>query len=990
MKLAFWSPVWDLVSAGVRQASGRPSAGRRVLRTILLLPRRLGRKGLAILCVLLVLTALAAEMRTSWLQARLFAAIARKATFSVAPGPNPELRYPEPAPYTDRLGYSRLPAFLERLQAAGYSVTAQVRHSPVAQTLLEAGLYTFYQSKPQAGLRLSGREGSSLFTSPYPSRSYYWYEEIPPVIVNSLVFIENREILDGGSPYLNPAVEWDRLAGAFVDYSISRVNPSHRVSGGSTLATQLEKLQYSPGGRTTSPGEKARQILRASLRAYRDGEVTVEARRRVIRDYLNSLPLAASPGYGEVQGLGDGLWAWYGADFAEVNRLLSPEALRAGATTEQARAYRQVLSLLLAVNSPGLYLLKDPAALEARTDEYLRLLARADVIPRELAQEAVRQRVQLLRQAPPLPPVSFSDRKGADAVRTSLLSLLGVENTYALDRLDLTVHTTLDVPAQHQAARLLQQFRDPEFAAQAGLFGERLLNGEALDSVIYSFTLYERTPQGNLLRVQTDSYNQPLNVNEGAKLELGSTAKLRTLAHYLEIVAALHDRYANSPADQLEQVRNQARDPITRWAAEWLASTADKSLAAMLDAALQRTYSASPAEGFFTGGGLHYFHNFDNKDNGRVMTVSEAFQRSVNLVFIRLMRDLVHYHEFANPLRAGILEDPSHPARREYLKRFAEYEGAVFLNRFYQRYRGLGPSELQAELEANKSRRRVHPLEIWLLHYLVQNPGASWSQLLEASREARIEAYDWLFSSRRKEAQNKRIAIMLEQDAFAEIHKAWKRLVYPFDRLVPSYATALGSSGDNPAALAELAGIILNDGVRLPSLRIRKLHFAEGTPWETVVEPRPPAAERVMRAEVAAALRQEMFKVVQSGTGRRAFGAVVAPDGTAIPVGGKTGTGDNRIEAVLPGGARITRGVLNRTATFVFIIGDRFFGTVTAYVPGSAAASHEFTSALPVQAFRILAQNLQPLVGGPAPVEDNLPGVPRLLARSGAASKPNY
>jgi len=988
--VAFWSPVWDLVFAGVRQAGSRPSAGRRAVNALLLLPRRLGKRGWMILLALLAVAAVAAEMRTSWLQARIFAAIVRHATFHVEPGPNPALRFPDPAPYTDRLGYSLLPAFLERLQGAGYAVTAQARHSPMAQRLLEAGLYTFYKSKPQAGLRLTGREGSALFTSPYPSRSYYWYEEIPPVIISSLVFIENREILEARSPYLNPAVEWDRLAGALVDYSISRVNPSHRISGGSTLATQLEKLQYSPGGRTTSPGEKARQILRASLRAYRDGEITLEARRRVIRDYLNSLPLAASPGYGEVQGLGDGLWAWYGADFAEVNRLLSPAALKAGVTPEQARAYRQVLSLLLAVNSPGQYLVKDPAALETRTDEYLRLLARAGVIPRELAQEAARQRVQLLRQAPPLPPVSFTDRKGADAVRTNLLSLLGVENTYALDRLDLTVHTTLDVAAQQQAARLFQQFRDPEFAAQAGLFGERLLNREGLDAVIYSFTLYERTPQGNLLRVQTDSYNQPLNVSEGTKLELGSTAKLRTLAHYLEIVAELHDRYAAASPAELEQVRNEARDPIRRWAAEWLSVAADKSLAAMLNAALERTYSASPAEGFFTGGGLHYFRNFDNKDNGRVMSVSEAFQRSVNLVFIRLMRDIVRYHQFANPDRAAILEDPRHPARREYLKRFAEYEGAIFLNRFYQQYRGLNPSELQAELEAKRSKRRVHPLDAWLLNYLIQNPGASWSQVLEASQPARIEAYDWLFSSRRKEAQDKRIAILLEQDAFAEIHKAWKRLGFPFDRLVPSYATALGSSGDNPAALAELAGIILNDGVRLPSLRIRKLHFAEGTPWETVVEPGAPAAERVMRPEVAAALRQEMFKVVQSGTGRRAFGSVVAPDGTAIPVGGKTGTGDNRIEAVLPGGARITRGILNRTATFVFIIGDRFFGTVTAYVPGSGAASHEFTSALPVQAFRILAQNLQPLVAAPAPADDGLPGVPRLLARSATAPGPNY
>jgi hypothetical protein len=49
-------------------------------------------------------------------------------------------------------------------------------------------------------------------------------------------------------------------------------------------------------------------------------------------------------------------------------------------------------------------------------------------------------------------------------------------------------------------------------------------------------------------------------------------------------------------------------------------------------------------------------------------------------------------------------------------------------------------------------------------------------------------------------------------EAFVEIHTAWKRVGYPFGYLVPSFATAIGSSADRPAALAELVGIILNDG----------------------------------------------------------------------------------------------------------------------------------------------------------------------------------
>ena len=61
----------------------------------------------------------------------------------------------------------------------------------------------------------------------------------------------------------------------------------------------------------------------ASLRAYLDGEDTLPRRRQIVVDYLNTVPLAAQAGFGEVNGLGDGLWAWYGRDFDEVNRLLA-------------------------------------------------------------------------------------------------------------------------------------------------------------------------------------------------------------------------------------------------------------------------------------------------------------------------------------------------------------------------------------------------------------------------------------------------------------------------------------------------------------------------------------------------------------------------------------------------------------------------------------------------------------------------------------------
>ena len=169
---------------------------------------------------------------------------------------------------------------------------------------------------------------------------------------------------------------------------------------------------------------------------------------------------------------------------------------------------------------------------------------------------------------------------------------------------------------------------------------DRLLGGSAPHRVIYSLTLYERDVTGNLLRVQADNHEQPLNISDGTRLELGSTAKLRTLTTYLEVVEQLHRQYAGQPAEALRAVRPHARDRLRVWAVDYLARGSDRSIEPMLEAALRRRYSASPLESFFTGGGLHRFPNFDSKHDAATLTVREAFRDSVNLLFIRMMRDL--------------------------------------------------------------------------------------------------------------------------------------------------------------------------------------------------------------------------------------------------------------------------------------------------------------------------------------------------------------
>src|SRR5476649_2820432 len=77
---------------------------------------------------------------------------------------------------------------------------------------------------------------------------------------------------------------------------------------------------------------------------------------------------------------------------------------------------------------------------------------------------------------------------------------------------------------------------------------------------------------------------------------------------------------------------------------------------------LDRKYSASPGEAFFTGGGLHVFHNFRNEDNGRMPSLRDAIRESINLPFIRLMRDLVRYSTYSGPnSSAELLGDDRDP-----------------------------------------------------------------------------------------------------------------------------------------------------------------------------------------------------------------------------------------------------------------------------------------------------------------------------------------
>ena len=990
------------------------------------------------LLILLILVAVTGgmvinELRSSWLQAHYFFRLASRLDYKLEKGPSSSIRFPKSGPYDERLGYNKIPEYTKSLTSHGFIVTKQVRMSP---TLLDSPLAPIYVEKDQAGLTLLDHNQRLLYVLLSPTRVYTNFHTIPKILVDTLLFIEDKELLDSRYPTRNPAVNWSRLDRALFDQVLHTIHRQHDTPGASTLVTQIEKYRHSPEGRTSSIHEKFLQMDSASIRSYLQGMDNMANRRQIIVSYLNTVPLTARTGYGEVNGLGDGMWMWYGRDFHEFNHLLQThgdEFLQ-----QRAETYKQALSLIIAQRRPSYFLREGSPVLMRMTNHYLRLLGSAHIISPAL-QRAALSLPLYLNQGPLVPQAnSFVSHKAANLLRNSLLSLLHIPNLYALDRIDLTAKTTLDGDAQRAVTNLLRQVQTPTGARTAGLYGHNML-GENDDPrrLSFSFTLFERSSNANLLRVQTDNLDQPFDINSGARLNLGSTSKLRTLVTYLEIMTQLYQSYAAMNPDDLQKIRAGSQDTLTCWALTYFAHNPHDSLQNMLEAAMIRTYSGDPSEAFFTGGGLQKFKNFEpEKDNG-IMTVREGFQHSVNLVFVRLMRDIVHYYE-AQTLSSGIVSltqtSPSNhdtvagttevslnPSQQTQLSLFADHEGREFLLRFYKKYKGKSPDEMaQTLIDGVHARPRnlallfrsvepeagfsqftafmhkqlpeeelgekslqvlydkfsiekyslmdrgylagIHPLELWLVGYLFHHPKATLTQLVEASTQQRQEVYQWLFKSHNKRVQESRIHQMLELEAFQMIAADWRHLGYPFEALTPSYATALGASGDRPDSLAKLMGIIVNKGLLMPMVELRDLQFAKGTPYETHFVDQPATGVRVLPVAVTEVVRRSLMDVVQDGTGIRLKDGLVKKNGQVIEVGGKTGTGDQRFVTYAPNGKLIASRAVNRSATFVFLIGDRFFGTVTAYVHEPYAADYKFTSAMTVQ----LLKSLLPVLNVPS------------------------
>jgi len=153
-------------------------------------------------------------MQTSKIQARWLSRYAATLTYVLEPGPSDAIRFPEEGPFDRRLGYVALPDHIARLTERGYEVQAQARFSPALLSYADHGFFVPYAERSQVGLTIHDCRGEPLYANRYPHQFYARFEDIPPLVSLSLMFIEDRGLLDLQRPHANPAVDWPRFAKA--------------------------------------------------------------------------------------------------------------------------------------------------------------------------------------------------------------------------------------------------------------------------------------------------------------------------------------------------------------------------------------------------------------------------------------------------------------------------------------------------------------------------------------------------------------------------------------------------------------------------------------------------------------------------------------------------------------------------------------------------------------------------------------------------------
>jgi hypothetical protein len=185
----------------VKSASPKRSLLGRLIRFLVLSLTAL------FLLVLIALGVLAYyEGQTSTFQAEYLARLGKSLHFELKSGANPAFSISQAGPDAVRLGYSRIKDWTPPLLNQGFQISHQARISTQMQDVVDRGLFFPYHEKIQAGLNILDQHGEPQYGGLFPTRIYPNFDAVPSLVRDTLLFIENRELLDLAHPKKNPAV----------------------------------------------------------------------------------------------------------------------------------------------------------------------------------------------------------------------------------------------------------------------------------------------------------------------------------------------------------------------------------------------------------------------------------------------------------------------------------------------------------------------------------------------------------------------------------------------------------------------------------------------------------------------------------------------------------------------------------------------------------------------------------------------------------------
>src|ERR1041384_3822556 len=126
-------------------------------------------------------------------------------------GPSATIAFPSGGPFNEARGYAELPGFSRRLKNSGFRITSQARLSPQLERLAHWGINPPFHDKPASGLIVRGENQSVLYDAGSRERIFKTYEDIPSLLIKTLLLVENRELEDSQVVTRNPVVDWGRL-----------------------------------------------------------------------------------------------------------------------------------------------------------------------------------------------------------------------------------------------------------------------------------------------------------------------------------------------------------------------------------------------------------------------------------------------------------------------------------------------------------------------------------------------------------------------------------------------------------------------------------------------------------------------------------------------------------------------------------------------------------------------------------------------------------